>query len=366
MNPYNQEQYPPPGAQGYPPPGGNPGYAYGAPPPAGYPPPAGGAGSGYGYPPPPAGYPGTQPGPPGYASYPPAMGIAGVPPGVGAQSQGYVPGAAAASGSYQPKPNNGFDVEAQQAAAYAAQFAEKKVRSAFVRKVFFLVATMLAFTVGVAAIFLFVDPVNEYIAGKKVCSTNIRTGEETCGRLAAEGQWVFYTSWALTLVMLIALMCSTTLRRKHPWNYIAMFTFTFVMSVQVGCICAWWDLSVVLQAVAVTSAAVLGLTLAAIFIPWDITKRGNVLAMAGMVVFFIALVTFFVGFFYVNKWWYLAISVVFALLFSAYLVYDIQMILGNKKYAVSPDEYIFAATQLYMDIIMLFLQFLQILGIAQS
>jgi FtsH-binding integral membrane protein len=91
-----------------------------------------------------------------------------------------------------------------------------------------------------------------------------------------------------------------------------MFGFTFVMSVQVGCICAYWELSVVLQAVAVTGAAVLGLTLAAIFIPWDITKRGNVLAMAGMVVFFIALVTFFVAFFYVNKWWYLAISVVFA------------------------------------------------------
>lgn len=80
-----------------------------------------------------------------------------------------------------------------------------------------------------------------------------------------------------------------------------MFWFTFVMSVQVGCICAWWSLSVVLTAVAVTGAAVLGLTLFAIFVPWDITKRGNVLAMIGLVVFFIALVTFFVGFFYVNK-----------------------------------------------------------------
>lgn len=36
-----------------------------------------------------------------------------------------------------------------------------------------------------------------------------------------------------------------------------------------------------------------------------------------------------VGFFYVNKWWYLAVSVVVALLFSAYLVYDIQA--GSAK-----------------------------------
>lgn len=57
--------------------------------------------------------------------------------------------------------------------------------------------------------------------------------------------------------------------------------FVTVMSVQVGCIVAWWSLSVVLEAVAVTGAAVLGLTLAAIFIPWDLTKRGHILAMAG-------------------------------------------------------------------------------------
>jgi len=307
MDPYKQQQYPPPGTAGYPPPG-NYGGTYGAPPPSGYPP------AGYSYGAPPAGYPPATGAPQsgGYASYPPAMGIAGVPPGVGAQPQGYVSNG---SGSYQAKPqgSNGasVDIEAQQAATYASQFSEQKIRSAFVRKVIFLVASMLAITAGVAAVFLFVEPVNEYIAGPKICRT-LSDGTESCYRGAAEGAWVFYTSWALTIVALIALMCFTTLRRKHPWNYIAMFGFTFVMSVQVGCICAFWELDVVLQAVAVTAAAVLGLTLAAIFIPWDITKRGNVLAMAGMVVFFIALITFFVGFFYVNKWWYLAISVIFA------------------------------------------------------
>lgn len=57
-----------------------------------------------------------------------------------------------------------------------------------------------------------------------------------------------------------------------------------------------------------------------------------------------------------NKWWYLAISVVVALLFSAYLVYDIQMVMGKGRYALSPDEYVFASVQIYMDIIIIFLQ----------
>lgn len=73
-----------------------------------------------------------------------------------------------------------------------------------------------------------------------------------------------------------------------------------------------------------------------------------------------------VGFFYVNKWWYLAISVVVALLFSVYFVYDLQMILGNKQHKVGVDEWCYAATQLYLDIVFLFLNLLSIIGIASN
>eukprot|EP00501_MAST-03F_sp_TOSAG23-6_P001357 GSMAST32.ASY1.ANO1.1409.1 assembled CDS len=52
-----------------------------------------------------------------------------------------------------------------------------------------------------------------------------------------------------------------------------------------------------------------------------------------------------------------------ALLFSCYLVYDIQLIMGGKhKYALSPDEYVFAAINIYLDIINLFLYILSLLG----
>ena len=51
-----------------------------------------------------------------------------------------------------------FDTEAQQAASYAAAFVDKKVRAGFVKKVFVLVALQLAFTIGIASVFLFVVP----------------------------------------------------------------------------------------------------------------------------------------------------------------------------------------------------------------
>lgn len=45
-----------------------------------------------------------------------------------------------------------------------------------------------------------------------------------------------------------------------------------------------------------------------------------------------------------------------ALLFSLYLVYDTQIMMGGKhKYSISPEEYIFAALNLYLDIINIFL-----------
>ena len=44
------------------------------------------------------------------------------------------------------------------AASYAAAFVDKKVRAGFVKKVFVLVALQLAFTIGIASVFLFVVP----------------------------------------------------------------------------------------------------------------------------------------------------------------------------------------------------------------
>ena len=52
-----------------------------------------------------------------------------------------------------------------------------------------------------------------------------------------------------------------------------------------------------------------------------------------------------------------------ALIFSLYIVYDTQLMMGGKhKYALSPEEYIFAALNIYLDVINLFLYILMIVG----
>ena len=51
-----------------------------------------------------------------------------------------------------------------------------------------------------------------------------------------------------------------------------------------------------------------------------------------------------------------------AIIFSFYIVYDTQLIIGgkHKKYQYNQDEYIFAALNLYLDIINLFLYILDL------
>lgn len=51
-----------------------------------------------------------------------------------------------------------------------------------------------------------------------------------------------------------------------------------------------------------------------------------------------------------------------ALLFSVYLVFDTQLVLGKGKYSYTLDDSYLAAIQLYIDIIELFLNILRILS----
>jgi FtsH-binding integral membrane protein len=56
-----------------------------------------------------------------------------------------------------------------------------------------------------------------------------------------------------------------------------------------------------------------------------------------------------------------------ALLFCFYLVYDIQLMMGGKhKYSISPEEYIFASLNLYIDIVNIFMYILMIIGAARD
>jgi FtsH-binding integral membrane protein len=157
-------------------------------------------------------------------------------------------------------------------------------------------------------------------------------------------QWPFWTAWGLALGLLIVISCVDKARRTFPLNMILLAAFTIVEAFLVGMISARYSIEAVMLAFLVTGAAVVALSLFAVNTKIDATRWGNMLWIALIIV----LVLMLVGFFWISKWLYLVIAGVAALIFSAYLIYDIQLIMGGRKYQISPDEYVFAALNVYL------------------
>jgi len=121
--------------------------------------------------------------------------------------------------------------------------------------------------------------------------------------------------------------------------------------------------SQVLLAVGITAAVCLALTLFAWQTKYDFTMMGGIL-IACMVVF---LIFGIVAMFIKTKIITLVYASIGALLFSVYLIYDTQLMMGGEhKYSISPEEYIFAALNLYLDIINIFMYILTIIGASRD
>lgn len=100
------------------------------------------------------------------------------------------------------------------------------------------------------------------------------------------------------------------------------------------------------------------LTLYAIF-----TKRDFTTPWAILMAFIASLVMFF-SFWMIN--WTTFTQTLYCsmgiFVFGVYLIIDTQMVIGNKQFALSIDDYIVAALLIYIDIIQLFLYILSILS----
>lgn len=124
-----------------------------------------------------------------------------------------------------------------------------------------------------------------------------------------------------------------------------------------------YELFQVSIAIGITAAVCLGLTLFAFQTKWDFTVMGGVLFVALIVFMIFGIVAIFLP----GKTMTLVYSSLGALLFSFYLIYDTQLIIGGKhKYSISPEEYIFAALNLYLDVINIFIYILSILGASRN
>ncbi|KAF4629801.1 hypothetical protein G7Y89_g8345 [Cudoniella acicularis] len=170
--------------------------------------------------------------------------------------------------------------------------------------------------------------------------------------------WIQQNNWMLfvSLFGAIGFMLLTFWKRKsYPTNLLFLSGFTALEAYSVSVIVSFYDSKIVLQAVLLTAGIFIALTLFACQTKYDFTSWAPYLfgALWALVLFgFMAM--FFPG----NSTMELAYSGIAALLFSAYILVDTQLIM--RHYHV--EEEIAAAISLYLDIINLFLAILRILN----
>nr|BAN21038.1 nmda receptor glutamate-binding chain [Riptortus pedestris] len=171
------------------------------------------------------------------------------------------------------------------------------------------------------------------------------------GRLFVQNNyWLISVAFIVSVVTLIALHIK---RKETPTNYILLSIFTVVQAYSIGVVVSFFEVVVVLQALFLTLAVLGGLTAYTFQTKRDFSSLGTVLFAALCVL----LVAGILQLFFHNNTFEIIISVFGAFLFALFIVYDTQ----NIMHRLSPEEYILATIELYLDIVNLFLYILRAL-----
>ncbi|KAG7500153.1 hypothetical protein JOB18_010511 [Solea senegalensis] len=216
-------------------------------------------------------------------------------------------------------------------------FEDKNIRQAFIRKVFMVLTVQLLVTFSFVAVFTFVDDAKTFVR---------------------HNPWTYYVSYAVFFVSLIVLSCCGDFRRKHPWNLVALSILTLSLSYMVGMIASFYDTETVIMAVGITAVVCFTVVLFSLQSKYDFTSCRGVLFVCLIVLLLFSFLCIFIR----HRILHIVYASLGALLFTCFLAVDTQLLLGNKKLALSPEEYIFAALNLYTDIINIFLYILAIVG----
>jgi len=220
--------------------------------------------------------------------------------------------------------------------------ASTEVRIGFVRKVYGILSVQLAMTVAIAA------PLSQAEVFVK------------------DNAWLLYVAVGMTFVTMCAMACCQQVTRKFPQNYIFLFTFTAFEGVIIGFVSAMYTWQSVVLAAGLTFGIFLGMTIYAWNTTTDFTGFAPylfgalfALSMFGFALMILSLCGVMI------EWLIMLYDFLGVLLFTFYIVFDTQMILGQwggHKLQFGIDDYVFAALNLYLDIINLFLHLLRLFG----
>ena len=160
-----------------------------------------------------------------------------------------------------------------------------------------------------------------------------------------------------SIVVMIMIMCFPSYGKQVPTNYILLALFTVAEGYLVSALCGVTNPKIVFMAASMTCFITIALTIYACTTKQDFTVCNSLLFIGSCIMLLFGIFVFFTQ----SKTIHIVMCCFGVLLYSIYLIYDTQLIIGNKENRLDYDDYILGALMLYLDIINLFIYLLQIL-----
>lgn len=226
-------------------------------------------------------------------------------------------------------------------AARDSDWDDMSIRHTFIRKVYMILAAQLLLTTAIVAVFTFVEPVKYFVR---------------------RNQAIYWASYAVYFITHMVLVCCKGPRRKFPWNLILLLVFTLALSYMTGSISSFYDTKAVFLALGITAVVCIAVTIFCFQTKVDFTKCQGLFCVLGIVMFVTGIITAIVLSFKYIYWLHMLYAALGAIAFTLFLAYHTQLLIGNRKHSISPEEYVFAALSIYVDIVQIFLFLLQIIG----
>jgi hypothetical protein len=225
------------------------------------------------------------------------------------------------------------------------QFKDKRLRKKFVRKTLFTFSLSLFTTLGFCIGFKNIPTIDTFVKSEV-------------------GEALYILSVSTTFLTMFVCLCCEDLLRKTPSKYIIYSLFVLAVSYSLGISSLYIKGDVLYISIIITTGTTISLILYSFIATTDFTEYYTYLVAIFMCLIFIGIVNIFFN----NTIIQVIISGGGTLVFACFIVFDMQMILGQKhiKYKYSIDDFILAAMSLYLDVINMFLYIIQFLTLTSS
>ncbi|XP_031777724.1 protein lifeguard 2-like isoform X1 [Nasonia vitripennis] len=225
---------------------------------------------------------------------------------------------------------------------YFGDFKEFNVRRRFVRRVFSILTLQMIFTALVIGSFMFFE-------------------EAKLIMMTYPSIWI--ASLAVFMFTYLSISCCECARRQAPCNGINLILLTSSMSYLTAFVSVHYSVEAVLIATGATAlvTTVIFFLAACTKFQFDLTRRAGLMLIVSLVATVGLLIMIIVLNFTHIRGLQVAISIAGTLLLSMYLFFDVQTMMGGKTIELSPDEVVYATTQIYVDVLLLY-RYILLLG----